>query len=695
MIGTEIGDMIALILLLLFIAVIAGIIFRKIKIPYTIGLFLLGIVITFISSNIAYIEHLFDFVLSPEVILFLFLPPLVFEAAYHINKRLMARKIVPIMIFAVPGLIFSTLIVGYITALLTPIPIIYAMLFGALISATDPVSVIGLFKNMGAPAGLTTVLEGESLFNDASAIVTFNIVLGIIAAKTFDVSTIIYGAEGILWSFSGGILTGILTGFIIGALIALSGKSAVISSIISVIVAYASYLIAESVFHASGIIAVVTAGLIVGWLTSIWLKTDDRKEISEFQDFSAYLVNSLIFLLMGITTANLLSNYRIDQELTILIPAGIIAVLISRAAVVYIFSGIMNIFKGKDYIPLKYQHALFWGGLRGAVAIALALSLREDMPFRDEIVIMTVGVVLFTVIVDGITTKPLAKKLGLDRPSHLAVYEYFSSLIHTKKEGLAALDKLLKKRSIEPEIAAKIRIDFENEINVAMARLKELFSEVRPDPDKLRKLFWTRLIMVEGSYYEEIYSEGYISEIVLDELRYFVNVKLDSISSGTVPLHEIIKSDSIEYNLFTSLANRISTRFKGFKFAKNLRKFTLTTEYQKLIALISSARQMEHSIDMITAEFGFPDEIINEAKEEFRKISGRAEERIKEMTVMYPELSADIEDYYLRLSLLIQDGDYYEGLENKGLIFPNVCDDLIRRVDKEKEKLEEHIFNII
>jgi CPA1 family monovalent cation:H+ antiporter len=695
MIGNEIDDIIALVLLLLFIAVVSGILFKKIKIPYTIGLFLIGLGISVISSNIAEIGYIFDFVLSPEIILFLFLPPLVFEAAYHINKRLMARKITPILIFAVPGLIFSTLIIGSIIGFATPLPVIYAMLFGALISATDPVSVIGLFRNMGAPAGLTTILEGESLFNDAAAIVTFNIVLGIIAAGTFNISTIIYGAEGIMWSFSGGILTGIITGFLIGGLIAISGKNAVISSVISLITAYASYLIAESVFHASGIIAVLTAGLIVGHFASVWLKSEDSKEISEFQDFSAYLVNSLIFLLMGITTANLLGNYRIDQEPALLIPAGIIAVMISRAAVVYIFSGIMNLFKGGDYIPLKYQHALFWGGLRGAVAIALALSISEDMPFRDEIIMMTVGVVLFTVTVDGITTKPLAKKLGLDRPSHLAVYEYFSTIIHAKKEGISVLNRLLKEKRINREIADTIRRDYENEMKEAMAELKVLFSQVRPDEKKLKKLLWTRLIMVERSIYEEIYSYGYISEVVLDELKYHTNIKLDEISAGTVPPHEVIKSDSLEYRIFITPAWWISALFKRFKFAKNLRKFALTTEYQKQIALISSARQIESSIDIITEGFGFPDEIINEAKDEFRKISGRAGKIIEDMTMRYPELSEDIEDYYLRLSLLIQDEDYYEEMKMKGLIFPNVHEDLLNRVDKERKKLEDHIFNMI
>lgn len=421
MIDTDVEGIISMILLLLFIAVVAGIIFRRIKIPYTIGLFLVGVFATLFSSNVAEIEHLFDFVLSPDIILFLFLPPLVFEAAFHINKRQMSRTFLPIIVLAIPGLIISTIIIGYIVGYATPLPLLYAMLFGALISATDPVSVIGLFKNIGAPLKLTTILEGESMFNDASAIITFGIVLGIIGAGTFDIHTIVYGAEGILWSFIGGVITGIVTGVLIGSLIALSGKNVVVSAVITMVVAYASYLLADRFFHASGIIAVLTAGLIVGWLVSVWLKKSDRERLSEFQDFSAYLSNSLIFLLLGITATNILKGYGSDTGLFILIPAALAAVYVSRAVVVYSLSYLMNLFKGRDYIPLKYRHALFWGGLRGAVAIALALSIREDLPYRDEIVIMTVGAVLFTILVDGITTKSLAGYLGLDRPSNIAV----------------------------------------------------------------------------------------------------------------------------------------------------------------------------------------------------------------------------------------------------------------------------------
>ena len=695
MTGTEIGSIISLILLLLSIAVVAGIFFRKIRIPYTIGLFLVGVAIIAISKNISGIENLFNFVLSSEMILFLFLPPIVFEAAFHINKRLMSETFAPIIILAIPGVIFSALIIGCIVGYATPVPLMYAMLFGALISATDPVSVIALFKNIGAPARLTTILEGESVFNDASALVTFSLVLGIISAGTFDIYTIIYGTESILWSFFGGILTGIFTGFLIGGLIALSGKNAIISSVITMLVAYASYLLADSLFRVSGIIAVLTAGLIVGWFSSIWLKKEERKGLSDFQDFSSYLANSLIFLLIGITTANILAVYRADTELLLLIPVALVAIFVSRAAVVYILSGIMNLFKGKDYIPLNYQHALFWGGLRGAVAIALALSISEEMPFRDEIVMMTVGVVLFTVIVNGTTTKPLATRLGLDRPSNIALYEYYSGIIHAKKSALRILDKLEARKKVEPVIAERIRIEYSREIADAGEGIEEIYRGILPDTEVLKRFLWIRLIMVERSFYEEIYEGGYISEIVLDEMRHFINLKLDDVTAGIVPPRDILRQDSPEYRISMKTAAVLSRIFKNSRFAKNLRKFALTTEYQKYIALSSAAGEVNGSLDIITSELDFPDEILNEARNKLQKITERSGKRITDMAAKYPELSKDIGDYYIRLSIMVKEEADYSGMKEKGLIFPNVYHKLLEKIEKERAGLEEQIFKII
>ncbi|WP_048152601.1 cation:proton antiporter [Methanolacinia paynteri] len=695
MTGTDVESIISIILLLLFIAIFAGILFRKIKVPYTIGLFLAGFVITAISRNISGIENLFDFVLSSEIILFLFLPPIVFEAAFHINKRLMSETIAPILILAIPGVIFSALVVGCIVGYATPVPLIYAMLFGALISATDPVSVIALFKNIGVPARLTTILEGESVFNDASALVTFSLVLGIISVGTFDLYTVVYGTEWIFWSFFGGILTGIFTGILIGSLIALSGKDAVISSVITMIIAYASYLLADSLFQVSGIIAVLTAGLIVGWFSSIWLKKEERKGLSDFQDFSAYLANSLIFLLIGITTANILAVYSSETELLLLIPVALVAVFISRAAVVYILSGVMNLFKGRGYIPLNYQHALFWGGLRGAVALALALSISENMPYRDEIVMMTVGVVLFTVIVEGTTTKPLTAKLGLDRPSNIALYEYYSGIIHAKTAGLKILDRLEARNKVEPVIAGRIRDEYSREITDARSGIQEIYQNILPDDEVLKKFLWIRLIMVERSFYEEFYEGGYISEIVLDEMRHFINLRLDDVMAGIVPPRDILKPDSPEYRISMKTAAVLSGTFKNSHFAKNLRKFILTTEYQKYIVLSSAATEVEGAMDIITSELDFPEKIVDEAGKELHRISERSEKRIEDMSARYPELSKDIEDYYFRLSIMMKEEKEYSGMKEKGLVFPNVYHKLLEKIEKERAGLEEHIFNIV
>ena len=192
------------ILVLLLVACLAAIAFKKINFPYTVGLVIVGLVLSFLARNIEALEVVNTFRLSEEIILFIFVPPLIFESALNMDSRLLLRNLSPVLVLAAPGLLISTAIVGFTLAWLTPLTLGQALLFGSLISATDPVAVIALFKELGAPKQLAILVEGESLFNDATAIVTFNIILGIIAAGVIGTDALQQGASDFLVAFLGG-----------------------------------------------------------------------------------------------------------------------------------------------------------------------------------------------------------------------------------------------------------------------------------------------------------------------------------------------------------------------------------------------------------------------------------------------------------------------------------------------------------
>lgn len=202
------------ILVLLLVACLSAIAFKKINFPYTVGLVIVGLILSFLARNVEALAVINTFSLSEELILFIFVPPLIFESALNMDSRLLLRNLPPVLMLAAPGLLISTAIVGTILAWLTPLTLGQALLFGSLISATDPVAVIALFKELGAPKQLAILVEGESLFNDATAIVTFNIILGIIAAGAVGAEAIQKGAIDFLVSFIGGIAVGAVFGYV-------------------------------------------------------------------------------------------------------------------------------------------------------------------------------------------------------------------------------------------------------------------------------------------------------------------------------------------------------------------------------------------------------------------------------------------------------------------------------------------------
>lgn len=256
------------ILVLLLVACLAAIAFKSVNFPYTVGLVIVGLVLSSLAGNFEVLEIVNTFKLSEELILFIFVPPLIFESALNMDSRLLLRNLPPVLVLAVPGLLISTAIVGTALAWLTPLSLGQALLFGSLISATDPVAVIALFKELGAPKQLTVLVEGESLFNDATAIVTFNIILATVTAGQLGGNDIKQGIIAFLVSFVGGITVGAIFGYLMRWTMNLAQNNSLVLATITTITAYAAFLIAEEIFEVSPVMAVVSAGLVIGWYKS-------------------------------------------------------------------------------------------------------------------------------------------------------------------------------------------------------------------------------------------------------------------------------------------------------------------------------------------------------------------------------------------------------------------------------------------
>ncbi|HJS18454.1 MAG TPA: Na+/H+ antiporter [Anaerolineales bacterium] len=380
------------VVILLLIASVVAVAARRLRLPYTVGLVLIGLVLSLLSPVAIKIP--------PQIILALLVPPLVFEAAFHLNLEHLRRDLGLIVLFALPGVILTTLLVGGLVSAGTGIAIQTALVLGALISATDPVAVVALFRRLGVPHRLQVLLEGESLFNDGTAIVMFNLMLSIALAGRFDA---IDSIRQFLTVSGGGVLIGVILGIVLSRTIGRIDDP-LVETTLTTVLAFGSYLAAEY-FHVSGVLAVVAAGIVNGNAGSSEMSATTRVVVYNFWEYAAFIANSFVFLLIGLTIDlnSMLTNWQA-------ILWAILAALVARAVSIYGFS----VF-GRE-IPAKWKHILFWGGLRGAITLALALSL-PDIPalagVRTTLQAMAFGVVLFTLLVQGSTTDWLVRRLKI------------------------------------------------------------------------------------------------------------------------------------------------------------------------------------------------------------------------------------------------------------------------------------------
>jgi len=389
---------------LLIVAAIIAMLAKRLRIPYTVSLVLGGLLLGVIHLPILsplQPGHRPDW-LTPDVILILFLPALVFEGSVKLDVRELLRNSVPLLLLANVGVLLAALVSGYLVHWFIGLPVLIALLFGCIISATDPISVLAIFKDLRVDKRLSLIMEGESLLNDGTAVVLFGILFGAIVAEKL---TVPKGIEQYFLAVTGGAVLGSTLGYLASRITG-TVDDPQIEITLTTILAYGSYLLAFHL-HLSGVIATASAGLMVGnFGAKRGMSAGTRTAMQSFWEYISFVMNSLVFLLIGleIHVRELLQNWT-----SVVLAVG--AVFLGRALSIYLLLPLSNRFAEK--IPLRWQHVAVWGGLRGALALALALSLTTAFPYREQILNLTFGVVIFSILVQGLTIKPLVRILKL------------------------------------------------------------------------------------------------------------------------------------------------------------------------------------------------------------------------------------------------------------------------------------------
>ncbi|MBT8445546.1 MAG: cation:proton antiporter, partial [Gammaproteobacteria bacterium] len=404
------ADTILLMMALLAIAMVALALARNLPIPYTVFLVLIGMLLHYGAVRVDALAPLADVGLTPDLVFFVFLPALIFESALNLDARQLLKDIAPILALSVPALLISIAIIGVGISMLLGTPLPLALTFGALIAATDPVAVIALFKELGAPNRLTVLVEGESLFNDATAIVVFHILLGIALAGEFSAGELPHAIADFLRVFFGGVLVGAVVGFGISEIMRRIKSSSLALVVMTLVMAYASFVLAEHTLHVSGVMAALSAAIAMGLYAVTRIPQTATRLIHETWEVIALIANSLLFLMIGLTVdlGNLIASGG-----AILLAA--VLVVLARAAAIYSLVPVATRAFRLPTVSMGERHIMWWGGLKGGLAIAIVLSIPEELAGRDFLVTLTLGVVMFTLLVNAPTIRPLIARLGIDR----------------------------------------------------------------------------------------------------------------------------------------------------------------------------------------------------------------------------------------------------------------------------------------
>ena len=515
----ETAVVVELLLLLLIAASLIWMATRRLRLPYTIALVFGGFLIDLFHLPI--LEHIGEESasgwLTPDLIFLVFLPGLLFEAGINIQVRQLLDNLRPILLVAILGLVIATTATGYLISWGTGLPLTAALVFGALISATDPISVLALFKQLGVSKRLSVMVEGESLFNDGTAVVAFQILLATVATGDLNFAD---GLVRFLIVALGGLGIGLALGYLVSMVTARIDDPQV-EITLTTILAYGSFLLAEH-FHVSGVIATVGAGLMIGnFGAEQGMSSRTRVALWSFWEYVGFVINSLIFLLIGIEV-HILDLISYWQPILF----AIFAVLAGRALAIYPLAPIAARLAAP--YPASWNHVMFWGGVHGGVSIALALSLGADFPQRDLVMAMTFGVVAFSIIVQGLTVSPLLSFLGIqagkeDEYDEVRVRQWSTA------RALDELEAMQADHAVSPPVYRKLREELETQQAQVEDRIKSLHQESAHWAEDEERAARVRLIRAEKTAIQKALTEGLISHHTAEELSAKADDRLDEL----------------------------------------------------------------------------------------------------------------------------------------------------------------------
>ncbi|MBW7954675.1 sodium:proton antiporter [Candidatus Gracilibacteria bacterium] len=690
---------------LLTISIFTYLLSKKINFPYTVLLIIVGLLLIPLSKIevFSFINH---FELTPDVLFYVFLPILIFESAYNMNYRQVIKNWKSISSLAIIGLIISTFVIGGLMYFIFPllgfqIPFLVCLLFGSLISATDPVAVLSIFKNIGAPRRLTLIFEGESLFNDGTSLALFLVILGIVLNGEMSVSTYIEGFGSFISMMIGGILFGSFTGILFSKIIGKIKNNEMAEISLTMILAHLTFILSEIISHninilgfdikISGVIATSIAGIIIGNYGRYKISPKVEAHMNQFWEFFAFLCNSLVFILMGL----ILSHINVNFGMFIIpILATIVIVIIARAISIYVPIGFLNAFKLEEHIPASWQHLLSWGSLRGALALMMVLMIpgigdtnydkilifqqsigwKFDFDIREFLIVITIGSIMFTLFIKATTIGYMMKKLGTTQLHDLEKFEQQEGKILAYLKMLEKLDSLYQKKYLTISEVNNLKKKYEKELKNSVEILKNFIKTQGKDNGKslIQRALSLHALGIEKQYLKDLFSYNEIEEKNFKYILNKINRQIERLELGKPQLKDIA-DEKISLDFFQKLVEFFSNEKNNFidNYVINRTKAIITRKVIKELKMLSEIN------------FGFEKEMFDEIIDLYKKFNLIANEKKDTIFNEHKTEISVVEGKLADKSLLKLEENVINDLYCKEIITPKLYITFMDEIEKE------------
>ena len=653
---------------------------ERLHLPYTVLLAILGVALGGVSSFLLYtpLTNVFDNIVRPlvdlpfnaSIFLVVFLPLLLFHAALTIDLREIASDWAPILTLAIVAVFAAATAIGFSLSFAAGVPLTVALLLGAIVATTDPSAVVAIFHELGAPARLTRLLEGESLLNDAAAIVLFSILVGMLTdgVRTDFAAAAVRFAE----AFFGGVVLGAAAGRLFGMILPFLGGSRLAEVTLSVALPYIAYLLAEELFDVSGVVAVVSAALTAGTIGRVRLTPDNWRYLERVWEQTGFWASSLIFISASTLVPRLLTGVHLADAWLLLI--AIAAALASRMAVLFGLLPPLSALHLSQKVSAAYKLAIAWGGLRGAVTLALALAVTENTRIepevRNAVAVLATGFVLFTLLVNGLSLRPVIRLLKLDRLAPLDLALRNKVLALSLADVRDALSATASQYAIEPDVARAANGLLDRRIDDLSAQpdLEQAIS----DRDRIR-IGLVALANRERRIILDHHAQHTVSGAAIERLLRNTNLILDAArAEGRVGYNRASRA-LLEFQRSFRIANLLHSRLR---LARPLQR-QISIRFETLLIRRLALEELLRVIDSrVAAVLGLRvAELLGEVIAVRREATTRALDALR---LQYPQHAEALEERFLRQSGFRLALSRFHDLYDEGLIGKEVFEDLER-----------------